>query len=168
MESRRTSGLPYSILRNTAQPSSTLGSCAQFKGRQRHSVSEQLEEPLGKELSDSRTGLKSFPFFTPFLLRTLQEKTSCLSGGEEDWPFNDHGLKPHIHIPSIKKLSFLLLSLPVLLLFHWSELPLAYIGVSAQQSKPCRDLFRARISRAAYKSPPGTASSHLLPTAQHL
>lgn len=136
MESRRTSGLPYSILRNTAQPSSTLGRCAQFKGRQRHSVSEQLEEPLGKELSDSRTGLKSFPFFTPFLLRTLQEKTSCLSGGEEDWPFNDHGLKPHIHIPSIKKLSFLLLSLPVLLLFHWSELSLAYIGVSAQQSKP--------------------------------
>lgn len=138
MESRRTSGLPYSILRHTAQPSSTLGSCALFEGR--HTVSEQLKEPLGKELSDSRTRLKGFPSLTPFPLRTMQEKASCLSRGEEDWPLNHHGLKPHIHIASIKKLSFLPLSLPVLLLFHRSELPLAHIGVCSAEHTLQRSL----------------------------
>ena len=84
-----------------------------------------------------------------------------------DLLINPHGLQPQIQIFSIKKLSFLLLSLPLLLSLHWSELPLAYAGVSARQSKPCGDLFRALISRAAYKSPE-RASSHLLPAAQHL
>lgn len=88
--------------------------------------------------------------------------------------FNHHSLRPHIPIASIKKLPFLLPSLPVFL-FHWSEQPLAYTGVWAQQSEPCRDLCRAQISRAACNSLPrdtfqppasrSTAAAALLATA---
>lgn len=48
-----------------------LGKLCLLKG------SEQFKESLGKELSDSGTGLNSFSSFTAYLLRTLQEKTSC-------------------------------------------------------------------------------------------
>lgn len=42
-------------------------------------VSEQLKEPLGKELSDSRAGLKGFPSFSLFLLQRI--RAGRLEGG---------------------------------------------------------------------------------------
>lgn len=61
-----------------------------------------IREPLGKELSDSGTGLKGFSSSTPFPGRALQEKTSSLPRGGEDRPFCS--LKPPIQVATIKNL----------------------------------------------------------------
>lgn len=69
-------------------PGSALGSCMCLMAATHPVVSEQLKEPLGKELSDSRAGLKGFPSFSPFLLRRSQAGRlgEALAFNESLWP----------------------------------------------------------------------------------
>lgn len=126
---------------------STLGSSCLKAGT--CSASEQLKELLGKELSDSRTGLKGLfsPAPHPSLLRTLQEKPSS-------------SLKPPIQVANIKSLSccshYQLRCCSTGLKSHWHTS--GCLQRSLQGS-----YFQRSLCEAAR-----TAFSHLLPAVQHL